>query len=171
VEAAGDLAQLIQHAGCPGDGAVELRVELAELGWYRRLCCAQVQRQRDQPLLGAVVQVSPDTSAGLVGGGDDPRARRGELGPTFSIGDGGRDELGELGQPLLGVLGQSFAVQPDAHGAPDPTLDHDRAGHRRADALGGSLGQARRWVVYVVASRAARRLDRCHGQVGVRLAA
>jgi hypothetical protein len=112
VEAAGDLAQLIQHAGCPGDGAVELRVELAELGWYRRLCCAQVQRQRDQPLLGAVVQVSPDTSAGLVGGGDDPRARRGELGPAFRVGDGGRDELGEPGQPLLGVLGSRSRRNP-----------------------------------------------------------
>ena len=117
------------------------------------------------------MQVPLDSSARLVGGGDDPGARGGEFGPTLSVGDGGRDELSELGQPLFGVLGQPFAPQPDADCAPDPTLDHDWASHRGADCLRCGLGQARRWVVHVAARRAARRLDRCHGQVGVRPAA
>ena len=42
---------------------------------------AQLQRQRDQPLLGAVVQVPFDAAAGLVGGGHDPRPRGGQLRP------------------------------------------------------------------------------------------
>jgi len=35
---------------------------------------AQSQGKGDQALLGAVVQIALDAPAGLVGGGDDPRA-------------------------------------------------------------------------------------------------
>ena len=49
------------------------------------------------PLLGSIVQVPLDPAARLVGGGHDPSARGGELGPSFSVADRGRDELRELG--------------------------------------------------------------------------
>ena len=80
--------------------------ELAELGRHRGLRRAQLQRQRDQPLLGAVVQVPLDPPARLVGGGDDPRPRGGHLGLCPGVRDRGRDQLGEPGQPRLGVRRQ-----------------------------------------------------------------
>jgi hypothetical protein len=54
--------------------AVEVGAKRAELGRRDRLRRAQLQHQKYQPLLGAVVQVSLDAPARLIGGGDDPRA-------------------------------------------------------------------------------------------------
>ena len=45
VDAAGDLAQLIQRAGGRCGGAVEVRGEVAEPGWHRRPRRAQLQRE------------------------------------------------------------------------------------------------------------------------------
>ena len=73
-----------------------------ELGRDGRLRRAQLQRERDEPLLGAVVQVALDAAPRLVGGGDDARARRLQLGPALGVGDGGGDELGESAEALLG---------------------------------------------------------------------
>jgi hypothetical protein len=69
VDAPRVLTQFVQRVGQPRDDALEVGAELAEFGWYRRLRRAQLQRQRDQPLLGAVVQVALDLPTGMVGGG------------------------------------------------------------------------------------------------------
>ena len=58
----------------PAATAVELRGELM-IEWYRRLRLPQLQRERDQPLLCAVVEVAFDLAPGLVGARDDARAR------------------------------------------------------------------------------------------------
>ena len=86
---AGDLAQLVHRTGQPGGDPVELR---AELGRHRRMRRPRLQRQGDQPLLGTVVQVTLDPPARLVGGGDDPRTRGGQLGMRLRARDRGRDE-------------------------------------------------------------------------------
>jgi hypothetical protein len=64
---------------------------------------AQREAERDQALLGAVVQVAFDAAPGLVGSGDDPRAGGGELGAAVGVGDRGADGLGEAGHALFSV--------------------------------------------------------------------
>ena len=101
MDAAGDLGQLLQRAGCLGDGLIELP---AEFGRHLGLRRAQLQRQRDQPLLGAIVQVPLDPPAGLVGGGYDPGPRGNYLGLCLcylglcpGVRDRGRHQLSEPG--------------------------------------------------------------------------
>jgi hypothetical protein len=72
VDAAGGLAQLLQRAGGLGDSTVELRAQFGRRGLRR----AQLQREGDEALLSAVVQVPLDPAARMVAGRDDPRACR-----------------------------------------------------------------------------------------------
>jgi hypothetical protein len=154
VDAARGLKKLVQRTGHPGDGVAELDTEVIEVGRHHRLRHAQPERQRDQPLPGALVQVPLDASAHVEPGRHDPGPRGVELCPSFRVGDGGRYDLCELGQPLLGGRGQPVAPRSDAHGAPDPTLDHDRAGDRRASlsASESRYRQARSIVSWVSSS-------------------
>src|SRR5689334_20214448 len=65
MDTARDLLELLH--GCFGrvDGAIELCPQRDELGRHRRLSGAQLQAQRDEPLLGAVVHVAFDPPARL----------------------------------------------------------------------------------------------------------
>jgi hypothetical protein len=74
VDAAGEVAQLVHRACGLGGQAVQLRSQLLCPGRYRRLRGLQRQGERDQPLLGAVVQIPLETPARLVGSRHDPRA-------------------------------------------------------------------------------------------------
>ena len=76
-----ELAQLVDRDRDLGERAVErvagaLRRGRAELV----LCVTQRQPDRDEPLLGAVVEVALDPPALLVAGRDDPRPRGLDLG-------------------------------------------------------------------------------------------
>jgi hypothetical protein len=73
VNAAREVAQRIECAVCLSYGAVELHPQFTGIGCHLFTHHAKMHRQRDELLLGAVVQVAFD-AAGLVGGGDDPRA-------------------------------------------------------------------------------------------------
>ena len=55
---------------------VEFGRELIELGRDLGLGRPYLERERDEPLLRAVVQVTLDAAPGLVGGGDDAGAGR-----------------------------------------------------------------------------------------------
>ena len=55
-----------------GEHALDIRVDVAAEAALGR---AQLERERDEPLLGAVVDVPLDPAALLVAGGDDARAR------------------------------------------------------------------------------------------------
>jgi hypothetical protein len=55
---------------------VQPRLQPRQVGWHRRLGGAQVQPQRDQQLLDAVVQVAFDPPENLVGRPTIPAARR-----------------------------------------------------------------------------------------------
>jgi hypothetical protein len=102
VNATGDLPQVIDHAH-------ELRGRVGHLGPRvttlsgRVRGHAQPEGQRHEALLCPVVQVPLDPPSGLVRRGDDPRTRGHELSPALRIRDGRRDQLSELGHPLLGV--------------------------------------------------------------------
>jgi len=53
--AARELAQLVLRGGEAGHDVVELRREVFEFERQPRLHCPQLDPERDQPLLGAVV--------------------------------------------------------------------------------------------------------------------
>ena len=104
-------------------------------GGTRGLGGAQLQSERDEPLLCAVVQVALDPVSRLVGGGDDARAGRRQLGLRLGIRDRSRDKLGELGQTLLRAgRRRVLARRRDEHEAPQTAPDGDRGADGGADA-------------------------------------
>jgi hypothetical protein len=69
-----ELLQLRDRVGQPQRDARQHAPKVAPVGRGLGLRVAHRQSERDQPLLGAVVEVALDPAAGLVGGGDDPPA-------------------------------------------------------------------------------------------------
>jgi hypothetical protein len=61
------------------DDLVEVRLEFGKLRRDRGLRAAQLEGERHEPLLGAVVEIALDPAPGVVGGGHDARPRRGHL--------------------------------------------------------------------------------------------
>src|SRR6266851_5428079 len=92
--ATGDLPQVIDH---PHESRGNIRgpgTDIAVFWGCRRR--TQPERQRDEALLRAVVQVSLDPPPGLIRGCDDPRPRGGKLGPALGVSDGRGDKLSEV---------------------------------------------------------------------------
>ena len=133
-DAVGELAQLlVAELGMRERVAHEPgRVVVARLQRPRREL--QVDDAVDEPLLGAVVQVTHHATAGVVGSGQQARPRRGELVARFGVRDRRGDEVGELAEASLVVRGRRRLRLPvDRDPAPGPPFDHDRtadgAGH------------------------------------------
>ena len=175
MDAARQLAQLGERGGeLVGDRVDGLggRLVAVELGLQQ----PQVQRQRDELLLGAVVEVALDPPAGVVGGLDDAHARDPQLlhaGAQVGLqplvvdrqrgaGGGGVDELGpgvELG--VVDDRGDAAAVAldrgPRAPGAglgqlhPVPELVDEDA------ALGQPVGDRERAVAEALGQHLAHR--------------
>ena len=115
---------------------------------------AQQVRDREQPLLGAVVQVAPDAAALLVGGLDHPRARLRQpalLVAALELGAGAGGEDPQRGRVLLVGLHRPRVEHrevPEVHAlrrlqahrqvALEPELDH---GLVVREALGQRLGE------------------------------
>jgi hypothetical protein len=74
VNAVGDLSQLFEDAGQLLGHMRQLAFELPELRRHRPLQRTQLEPERDEPLLGAVVQITLDPPPRLIGGGDDAGA-------------------------------------------------------------------------------------------------
>ena len=85
---------------------------------------AQLQRERHEPLLGAVVQVALQPPALGVAGLHDARARARELLVGVGVGQRLGDELGEVAQPMLGPggAGSRTVGRGDEH-TPQPPAD------------------------------------------------
>ena len=127
VDSERDLAQDVEHAGEPFDHARQLGLELGELGGRRRLGRTQLECERDELLLRAVVEVALDPPPRRVGRGHDPCPRSLELGAALRVRDRGGDELGELGQALLRVGRQRLVAQRGGgQYAPKAAFDGDR---------------------------------------------
>ena len=69
---AGDLLEPLQYVGEGLSGPHHMLVQSALPARYRGLRLFQIQHQRDQLLLGAVVQIAFDSPTHLVTRGDDP---------------------------------------------------------------------------------------------------
>ena len=68
----------------------------------------QLKRERDEPLLRAVVQVPLEAAPLGVSGLDDAGARRGELLVRICVRDRLRDEIGEVAQPPFRPFREPF---------------------------------------------------------------
>jgi hypothetical protein len=133
VDAARQLAQLLKGAGQAVGDPGQLRPELGPLGRHGRLGGAEVQHQRDQPLLGAVVQVALDPPACLVTGGHDPCPRGGQLLAALLQGAGHGVEAAlkdpDLPDAALGRAHREVAGrEPVGHGRRPADRLHDGPG-------------------------------------------
>ena len=86
MQAAGDLANLVQHLGQAVHHPCDHRRQCGRLRRRHRLHLAQGERERDEPLLDPVLQVALEPPPGFVRGRHDPRPRRGELRTSASAG-------------------------------------------------------------------------------------
>ena len=102
MQAARQLAQLLERAAELVAGAVEHRAQRRVVG-HAAGRQAHGERRRHQPLLGAVVQVALQAPALGVAGLDDAHARGGELLARLGVGDRLGREVGEVGDPELGL--------------------------------------------------------------------
>ena len=134
MDAAGQVAELAQ-AGCEllpcsGQhllGGLGVTVELA-------LEHAQLERGGHEPLLRTVVEIAFDLTARLVRGLNEPGARGRQLHARLGALDRIRHQLGERGQPVLGIRRRWPVRLPDRRQrAPDAAADDDRATYAGAD--------------------------------------
>ena len=135
VDAARQLAQLLERA-------VELNAHVGEQAlrglWVAldaRLDAAEVERERHQPLLGAVVQVALEAAAFGVLDLDDAGGRGRQLLARVGVRERVGDQLGEARDAVLG-LGRERVRSPAGRdqGAPEPAGDGDRDRDGRRDA-------------------------------------
>ena len=101
----------------------------------RARASAQLERDRDEALLRAVVQVALEPAPLLVAGLDEPRARRDEVGARLRARDGERGQLAERAEAVLAV---GAAAGPRWRSRPRP-----RARPRRRSARPRSSGSRR----------------------------
>ena len=141
MDPARELAQLGERVGELRAGALQQVLGLAVgLG----LGDPQHQRQRDEPLLRAVVEVALEPAALVVAGRDDPGARRRELLPRLGVGQRERDQLGEVGDPLLGAGQERLRLGGrDHHRAPELPGQRDRRADRGGEAVVAQPGGVR----------------------------
>src|SRR4051812_19459686 len=121
-----DLPQLIEYCRQPLGDSRQRAVELTEPWGDTRPRRLQVETQRYETLLGAVVKITLDPPSRLVASSHDASARGHQLGATMCVRDGGFHQLGESREPLLGVSRQRLgAIASDADDAPHGALDKD----------------------------------------------
>ena len=100
------------------------------------------QRRRDEPLLGAVVEVALEPAALLVAGSDDARARRLQVLARLRARHRERDQLAEGGEAVLRAGRQRVRRLPIVTDAPHRPGDDDRRGRGRPVAAAEQhLGQ------------------------------
>ena len=129
MDAAGDLAQVLHRSGELVRDLADLRLELTLVGRHHGLREAQLQAERDQALLGPVVQVPLNPPPGVIRGRYDPRPRGGQLGPALGVPDRRGQKIGKVGHPVGGAGRKRPARRPRGHYAPQAALDDDRASH------------------------------------------
>ena len=133
MEPARQFSQLLQRLAELLCGAGQERLQRLRPGAELRAREPQRQRQRDEPLLRAVVQVAFEPATLLVARLDDAGARRLQVLACLRARDRERDELAERHQPGFAVGRQPLGCG-DGDGAPRHAADEDRGRDRRAVA-------------------------------------
>ena len=103
MEPARELAQLLEPGVELAGGVLHQLGRLLPVLVELCLRDAEQQRRRDEPLLGAVVEVALEPPPLLVAGPDDPGSRRLQILPGLCARDGERDQVAERGEAELGV--------------------------------------------------------------------
>ena len=125
MQPAGELAQLLEAGAELVRGVVEqLGVSGSAHPGARH---PQHQRERDEPLLRAVVQVALEPPALLVAGLDEPRARGDQVRARLRARHRQRHQLAELPEPVLGFRRERVLAG-----------DRDRAPQRAATTIGAA---------------------------------
>ena len=75
MDAARNLAELVKDLDQASPDPRQSRPQVLELGRCHRRCATHLEPERDEPLLGPVMQIPLDPSPGLVSRGDYPRPR------------------------------------------------------------------------------------------------
>ena len=134
MDPARELAQLLERLRQLLAGALERR---ARLGLVAAAAGGepQVERERDEPLLRAVVQVALEPAALGVARLDDPRARGGEILARLRVGERLAGQLGEVAR--------SAARRPPGT-ARGRTLETITAPHTPAPSVTGAATALRR---------------------------
>jgi hypothetical protein len=133
VQAAGELAQLVEPDLELAHGVVQQRARHLRPGGELRPREAQLQRHGDERLLRAVVEVALQAPALLVADHHQPGAGGDEIGARLGARHRQRDELAERGEAVLG-LGRQRVLAADRDRAPQVPADDDRRRRRRAVA-------------------------------------
>ena len=103
---------------------------------------AQPERDRDEPLLGAIMQVALEPPALGVADLHDARPGGGQLRVGVRVGQRLGDQVGEVAEPLLQALGQRIVGgRHRRQHAPQPPADGDRRGHAGAIADASHLSR------------------------------
>ena len=170
-----DLAQLVLRGGEALDDRVSSPSSSPSSGGTVGLRRAQLEAERDEPLLRAVVEVALDLPPRLVGGGHDARARRVEVGgeagevvdqdPDRAADDDERDQRDEVD----GTVDRQRAERPreddharreaDDHGeqrrphAADARHDDDADQQAEEDAAEAEVGAERQQRAVIATGR------------------
>ena len=149
MNAPGQITQLFQRPAGLLDGMVESHPKLPRIRRHLGLRHAKLQRKRDKPLLGAVVQVALDVAAGLIGGGDHPRARRGKLGIQLGVVQRHRQLTSNQVHGVETVGGESPTDQPvlQQQHRPQHASAEDRNSQQRAAVGIGEVGVASEAII------------------------
>ena len=95
----GELTELAHRLLCLAERFVEQSAHVITRSVQRLSRQLERDQREDEALLCAVVQIADDSPALFVGRRGDARAGGGERIARLQVGDRGREQLGELGQP------------------------------------------------------------------------
>ena len=136
MQAAGELAQLLHREVELGPGGPEQRAGGVRVGGQVALDHAELDRERDEPLLRAVMEVALQAPALVHPRLEDPPARGAELLAPLRALEPEGDELGEVAEPALGVGAEGVGrVGGDEDEPPGPPARDDRRRDRRPVAV------------------------------------
>ena len=149
MQAAGELADLLDDRLQVMHGVLETRADVFSILGNRRPEALEVETERDQSLLRPVVEIAFDTTARVVAGRHDSRAGHDQLRAGGRIPDGRRHELREGRESRLGVRRHGLVARvPHDDEAPQAPLDVDRRTDGRPQAVrSGDIGRLARRVV------------------------
>ena len=92
----GYLLEVIQDTCQSCNDLRNLLAQCRTLGRHAGLGCAQLKPERDQPLLGTVVQIPFESTSSVITGCDDPGPRCGEFRAGIGVRDRRRDQVREV---------------------------------------------------------------------------
>lgn len=141
MDATGELLQVAVDLREHVDGAIDLAAYLFGAGRNVRLDGAQLQAERDDPLLRAVVEVAFQCPPCRVGGGDHAGTGSGELGSDLVVDHRSGRQIGEIRDVIDDVVIDPTMCGRHDHRPPHVVVDDDgSSGGSDQAVLAGTAG-------------------------------